>query len=688
MRLCWAIGVVEVSPTLSAWVSAIVRDEAKAVGAPFRGRAMVAMHPLPQPQREAGTPAAGTQTVPSTINPKKIDLATNSQLGSPISGTPLKVLGTPDADMGPKGGADSLTAANRPEGKPQPPGTPPKPKMTKEQLAQQKRLSDLLALAGGPHNLLRQIRKHRAETSLYEFVKQAWQYMDPVEFKDSWHIKAICDHLEQVTRGNIKRLIINIPPRCSKSTLVCVAWPAWVWAQSKHSPLSGPHVQMLFASYAQTLSERDSVKTRRLIESAWYQENWGTNYKIVGDQNTKRKYETNKGGYRLATSVDGTLTGEGGACITIDDSISATDANSETVRNSTNAWWDETMSTRLNDPATGAFVVIQQRLHDEDTTGHILAKDKKGEYTHVMLPMEFDPRRRCETYIKNELFFCDPREDEGDLLCPDRFDRESVENLKRELGPYGAAGQLQQSPSPRGGGILKREWWKLWPPEGEEDLWIQDLPDAMGDIKPRITYPDFDFIFASVDTAYTEKEENDWSACTVWGTFAERKTGEPKIMLISAWRDRLPLNDLVQRIMRTATRKNLACEAVIVENKASGISVMQELKRLMRPGAFTVYPFDPRKDGGGDKVARMYAAQPSFAAGLIFAPDTTWAEMVIAECEAAPKGKYMDLCDTVSMGVNWLRKRGLARMKFEHEDDVRPKPWGGNGGGVADRYGI
>ena len=153
------------------------------------------------------------------------------------------------------------------------------------------------------------------EKSLYEFVQKAWKYIDPAPFVGGWHIEALCEHLQAVNEGKIKRLLINVPPRTGKSSVVSVAWPAFTWAQSHKDWLSGAEVQFLFASYAERLSLRDSVKCRRLMESPWYQKFFGKQFNLTGDQNTKIRFENDRGGYRLATSVGGTLTGEGGSIL-------------------------------------------------------------------------------------------------------------------------------------------------------------------------------------------------------------------------------------------------------------------------------------------------------------------------------------------------------------------------------------
>ena len=208
-------------------------------------------------------------------------------------------------------------------------------------------------------DLLKKEKDRRvASASLYEFVKQSWSVVEPgVRFIPSWHIEEICEHLQAVTDGDIRKLLINIPPRHSKSTIVSVMWPMWEW-------LTQPEQKFLCASYSGNLSIRDNLNARRLIQSPWYQERWGQMFKLSGDQNAKQRFENDKTGYRLATSVGGTATGEGGSRLILDDPHSAQEAQSDTIRDSALDWFDMVWSTRLNDPKNDAMVTIMQRLHD------------------------------------------------------------------------------------------------------------------------------------------------------------------------------------------------------------------------------------------------------------------------------------------------------------------------------------
>lgn len=495
----------------------------------------------------------------------------------------------------------------------------------------------------------------KLEKDLYLFLQYMWRYIDPSPFVPGMPIEAVCKHLQWVKEGKIKRLVINIPPRCAKSSTTSVAFPAWTWAQPKKlwSPSSGPGVQFLHASYAQQLALRDSVKCRRLIESPIYKALWGHRFKLMGDQNTKTRFDNSERGSRLSTSVGSALTGEGGDIIVVDDPNAAQEAFSEATIESTIEWWDSALSTRLNNPKTGAFVVIQQRLSEEDLTGHILEKDV-GDWCHLMLPMRYESER---SYY-NTIGWCDWREEEGELLWPERFGEREVDLLERQLGPWAAAGQLQQRPEPKGGGIIKREWWQLWESEG---------------------YPKFDYIIASLDTAYTSKEENDPSAMTIWGVFSggdqvaianrvATKDGEmtssvirsyndhapPRLMLMHAWQGRYELHELVKKVQESMHQYHV--DKLLIENKAAGHSVAQEIRRLYGHEDFTVQLIDPKSQ---DKLARLYSVQHLFAEGMIYAPDRSWSDMVITQVGTFPKGKHDDLVDTVSMALRHLRELGM-----------------------------
>ncbi len=293
------------------------------------------------------------------------------------------------------------------------------------------------------------VKKKLAENYLKHFTRQAWHVLEPTTaFVSGWHIDAICEHLEAVSRGEITRLLINIPPRHTKSLLVSVLWPCWSWI---HNPSS----RWLFVSYGQDLSTRDSVKCRRLITSQWYQERWGDKFAITSDQNQKTRFENNKTGYRLATSVGGMLTGEGGGFLIIDDPHNVKEAESDTIRESILRWYDEVLSTRLDDPKTGAKVIIMQRVHERDLSGHVLQKE--AGYTHLCLPARYETDRRCTTVLG----FSDPRKEEGEPLWPALYGDKELTELENSLGSYAAAGQLQQRPSPRGGGMFKIDKFEL-----------------------------------------------------------------------------------------------------------------------------------------------------------------------------------------------------------------------------------
>lgn len=311
---------------------------------------------------------------------------------------------------------------------------------------------DLVSRAlANPSQALEELDRIECEESLLSFVRSLWHVLEPPSrpFIEGWAVRAICEHLEAVSSGQIRKLLINVPPGAMKSLTTCVFWPAWEWG-----PRNQGHLRYVCASYADALTIRDNQRCRRLILSERYQRRWGSRFAFVGDQNAKMKFETNKTGFKIATSVGGLGTGERGDRFIVDDPHNIKDGESTRKRDSALQWFSEVVPTRVNDPEKSAFVVIMQRVHENDVSGLIL---KEKGYEHLCLPMEFEAERRCSTSIG----FRDPRAEDGELLWPERFSRKYLdEDLKPRLrawgGTYAEAGQLQQRPAPRGGGLFQK----------------------------------------------------------------------------------------------------------------------------------------------------------------------------------------------------------------------------------------
>lgn len=291
------------------------------------------------------------------------------------------------------------------------------------------------------------VEKALCSKSLAEFTKCAWSILEPASpLAWGWCMDAVCEHLEAVTNGEIKKLLINIPPGCMKSLLVGVFWPAWEWG-----PKNMPGLRYLGTAHKEPLALRDNIKCRRLITSDWYQERWPI--KLNSDQNAKTKFENDQFGFREAMAFN-SLTGSRGDRVILDDPLSVDDSNSDAALKAAEITFKEALPTRVNNK-NSAIVVIMQRLHENDTSGIIL-KDELG-FDHLCLPMRFEEDRRCVTSIG----FVDPRQKEGELLFPERFNEEQVNDLEKVLGPYATAGQLQQRPAPREGALFKREWFQF-----------------------------------------------------------------------------------------------------------------------------------------------------------------------------------------------------------------------------------
>ena len=290
------------------------------------------------------------------------------------------------------------------------------------------------------------IEREACKRSLATFVRQSWHVLEPSQpYIHGWHVDAICEHLEAITFGDITRLLINIPPGTMKSTLVSVFWPAWEWGCQGR-----PSYRIIGASHEQGLAVRDTRKMRNLILSDWYQERWPL--VLTSDQNQKTYYENESTGFRQACAV-ASMTGKRGDRVLWDDPHSVEAALSVAHRETALRVFTETLPTRLNNPDSSAIVIVMQRLHELDVSGYILENDLG--YDHLCLPMEYEPERHCTTSIG----FSDPRKEEGELLFPDRFSRETVDRDKKVMGSFAIAGQFQQRPAPRGGGFF--DWQKL-----------------------------------------------------------------------------------------------------------------------------------------------------------------------------------------------------------------------------------
>lgn len=454
------------------------------------------------------------------------------------------------------------------------------------------------------------------QSSLSDFIEEFWPIVEPgTEYLHNWHADAISEHLTAVTRGDIKNLVINIPPRCAKSLYVCVFWPTWVWTTK-------PQMRWLFSSYAQSLSVRDNLKCRRIIESPLYRHLWGDVFQLTSDQNTKMKFENNKTGYRIATSVDGVGTGEGADVACVDDPHSAGDMYSDKKIFSALAWWDETMSTRLNDPKTGAKVIVMQRLGERDLSAHVL---KQGGYEHLCLPMEFEPDRKCVTSIGWE----DPRKELGERLWPERFNESALNEYKTRLGSNGYAGQYQQRPTPAGGGMFKGEWFSV----------VKAAPAK----SVRVRYWD------RASTKETPGKDPDW---TVGLRMARDIDGVSYIEDIVRFRGS-PL-EVEKAIMNTASQDGYACEVGLEQDPGqAGVADVDNLTRKLNGYNVRTYRVTTAKE----LRATPFSAQCE--AGNVKLVEGPWIEAFLTELKTFPLGEHDDQVDAASGAFNTLNENKL-----------------------------
>ncbi|MCA9878432.1 MAG: phage terminase large subunit [Thermomicrobiales bacterium] len=459
-----------------------------------------------------------------------------------------------------------------------------------------------------------------AERRLRHFLRQAWHVIEPFTvFKPNWHIDAICDHLEAVERGEIRNLLVTMPPRMLKSLTISVFYPAWCWTRA-------PGMRFLYASYSQDLATVHSLATRRVIESDWYQARWGDRFQLAGDANLKTRFENDQRGARYSTSVGGVVTGIGADRLVVDDAHNVRDAESEAVREATLRWWDQAMSTRLNDPRTGARIVVMQRVHEADLAGHLI---EQGGYVHLNLPMEYEP----ETVHFTGFGQPDPRTEPGELLAPDRVGPAEIADLKLRLGSRAYAGQFQQRPAPAEGATLKAGWWEYWDPSAP--------------------LPPMDWLLQDWDTAFKTGQENDYSVGLTVGLSGGR------IYVLDRWRDRVEFPQLKRAVASQYLKWRP--DEVIVEDKASGQSLIQELAQEVELGSgqggvlIPVVAFNP---GSNDKRQRASTASPYVEARRVLLPaGAPWVQEFVDECAMFPAGRHDDQVDAIVMAILRLRDR-------------------------------
>jgi predicted phage terminase large subunit-like protein len=472
-------------------------------------------------------------------------------------------------------------------------------------------LSRLLDLAA--------IQAERGLRSLKQFTKDVWHLVEPATpFVDGWVIDALCEHLEAVTYGHIRKVVVNIPPRHTKSTLIAVIWPVWDW-------LHVPEDRFLCGSYSLDLSTRDNRRKRNLIEDPWFQERYGDAFQITSDQNTKRFFENDQKGYQMAVSVDGATTGHGGSKLVLDDPHNAAEAYSEADREAALRWFREVWTNRLNDQNKDCMVVVGQRIHEYDVCGYILKE--RPDWTHLNLPAEYEPTRKCFTSIG----WSDPRKHEGELLWPQRFSKEALDGLKRDLGSTGYAAQYQQSPVPSSGGQFKRQWFRYFEESGE--YYLLHTGDTTAFVAKRKCS-----IFAVNDPAISEKQEADYTVIQIWA-----KTPDKELLLLAQVRAHLDNPQQVQTIEQLHVRWHW--HFIAVESVFYALALYQQLKKKGIP----VKEYKPVRD----KVARASVAAIKMEAGdMYFLMGADYLPELEPEVLKFPKDAHDDQVDCLSMAAD------------------------------------
>lgn len=473
------------------------------------------------------------------------------------------------------------------------------------------------------------------EISFPDFIKKGWEILDPSNpLIMAWYIDLIAEYLTLVTEGKINKILINIGPRNGKSYLVTVLWPVWSW-------IMRPSLRWIFCSYSGSLSIKHSLDRRRVIESDWFQENWGGIVQLSTDQNQKQEYENTMRGHMIATSVGGTITGKGGDVIVEDDMLNPQEADSEAARKHSIGMHSHVLSNRLDNPKTGAKVIVEQRTHYKDVSGHVI-KNEEG-WTRLVLPLMFEKDTIIEFPISKRKILMKA----GEFLNPVRHGQKEYDDAKRTMGTRAFVAQYQQNPTSEEGNILRRGWWKYWS-GSVKDLGLQ-------------------IQIQSWDMSFKKTEKGSYVVGQIWGKCGNR------YYLLDQIRERMDFTDSLAAVVNLSVRWPLAT-AKLVEDKANGSAIMAVLKKKIT-GIVEIQPI-------GGKLSRAQSVAPLAEAGNVYLPDlllpgNAWVADFIEECAAftGANGEINDQVDGFSQALTRLREYDDTKVEEEETSFVEEEEY-------------
>lgn len=475
--------------------------------------------------------------------------------------------------------------------------------------------------------LLAKVRAEQARRSLKAFTEQAWSTIEPgTPLIWGWSMDAITEHLEAVSRRDIKRLVINVPPGASKSRLTRVMMPAWTWTHD-------PYHKFLSASYALDLTIRDNLDARRIVTSDWYKDTFDLS--IAEDDGGKTGFSLSSLGSLKAVTVGGKTTGFRGDTFVIDDPINVQDANSPVKRAEALEWFSEAAQNRINSAANSAIIVIMQRVHEDDVTSMALEMG----YEHLCIPMRWDESMRKTTSIG----WTDPRTQEDELMFPERFPADWLDKTEKNMGPYAFAAQYQQTPVPRKGAMFAVDRLNL----------IPHLPD-----EPFITVRAWDLAGTEGAGAYTV------------GTRLRYGRVSRKFYFDSVIRKQASAGQVRNLILETAEADGADCLIILPKDPGqAGKAQMEDLTAAL--AGFTV----KQEQQTGSKELRAEPLSSHIENGHVCVLQDVWTKPFIEELRFFPKGKYRDQVDSAASAYNALapmarQKSRTLQLAFAGEEQV------------------